>query len=287
MKRPARVPGEPSAHFGMLLGGVVVENGVDELAGGHDRLDPVEEADEFLVAMARHALAGHRAVEDIERGEQRGRAVPDIIVGHRPGPPLLDRQARLSAVESLNLRLFVDRQHQAVGRRVEVQPDDVAQLGGKGRILRQFEAPHPVGCRRCAAQIRCTERSDTPAAVAIARPVQWVASPGGSVSVSATTRSTSAGGNGSRPCFRVFSRSRPATPSRMNRSCQRHTHGFETSARRMISAVPQPSAVARMIRARQTCFCGLFRSATTAANRSRSAPLTSMLIPSRMLHDRT
>ena len=62
--------------------------------------------------------------------------------------------------------------------------------------------------------------------------------------------------------------------------------GFETPARRIISAMLQPSAVARMIRARQTCFCGLFRSATTAANRSRSVALTSMLIPSRMLHHR-
>jgi hypothetical protein len=32
----------------------------------------------------------------------------------------------------------------------------------------------------------------------------------------------------------------------MNRSCQRQTHGLETPARCMISAVPQPSAVARM-----------------------------------------
>jgi hypothetical protein len=55
----------------------------------------------------------------------------------------------------------------------------------------------------------------------------------------------------------------------------------------MISAVPQPSAVARMIRARHTCFCGLLRSATTAARRSRSATLTSTLIPSRIRHRRT
>src|SRR6516225_5509515 len=132
--------------------------------------------------------------------------------------------------------------------------------------------------------MRCTERSDTPVAAATARPVQCVASPGGSSSVSSTTRSTSADGNGGKPGFLVFSRNRPGAPSRMNRSCQRHTHGFETPARRMISAVPHPSAVARMIRARQTCFCGLLRSATTAANRSRSAALTSMLIPSRMPH---
>jgi hypothetical protein len=50
----------------------------------------------------------------------------------------------------------------------------------------------------------------------------------------------------------------------------------------MISAVPQPSAVARTIRARHACFCRLFRSAATAAKRLRSAALTSILIPSRI-----
>ena len=35
MKHPAGVPGEPSAHFGMLVGGIVVEDGMDEFAGRH------------------------------------------------------------------------------------------------------------------------------------------------------------------------------------------------------------------------------------------------------------
>jgi hypothetical protein len=55
----------------------------------------------------------------------------------------------------------------------------------------------------------------------------------------------------------------------------------------MISAVPHPSAVARIIRARQTCFCRLLRPVTTAAKRSRSARLTSILIPSRIAPYRT
>ena len=57
----------------------------------------------------------------------------------------------------------------------------------------------------------------------------------------------------------------------MKRSCQRHTTGFDLPDRRMISAVPQPSAVARMILARHTCFCGALRSATIASSRRRSA----------------
>ena len=52
------------------------------------------------------------------------------------------------------------------------------------------------GCKPCPAQIRCTERRLIPATSAIARPVQWVASPGGSASVNAITRSTTASGSG-------------------------------------------------------------------------------------------
>lgn len=73
-----------------------------------------------------------------------GRAVPDLVLGHGFGPALVDQQARLGAVESLDLRLLVYRQHQAMRRRVEIEPKDFAQLGGKGRILRQLKATHPV-----------------------------------------------------------------------------------------------------------------------------------------------
>ena len=113
--------------------------------------------------------------------------------------------------------------------------------------------------------------------------VQWVASSGWAASsVRVTTPSTTALGNGGMRAGRVWSCTRPSTPSVMNRSCQRQTLGFDTPARRMIAAVPQPSAVARMICTRQTCFCGLFRSATIASSRARSAALTSISIPLRM-----
>jgi hypothetical protein len=67
-----------------------------------------------------------------------------------------------------------------------------------------------------------------------------------------TTRRTVATGSGGLPGLRT--RVRPATPSAMNRACHRHTTGLALPDRRMISAVPQPSAVARMILARQTCL---------------------------------
>src|SRR4051812_26784566 len=112
-----------------------------------------------------------------------------------------------------------------------------------------------------ARQIRCTELMLIPTAAAMALAVQWVASCGGSVGVSSTTRSIVACARGGMRDGRGLSRSRPATPSRTNLSCQRQTHGLDLPVRRTISPVPRPSAVARTILARQTCFCGLFLSA--------------------------
>jgi hypothetical protein len=59
-------------------------------------------------------------------------------------------------------------------------------------------------------------------------------------------------------------------PRRRPRKDAGNEQGLETPARRMISAVPQPAAVARMICARRTCFWARLRSATTASSRSRS-----------------
>lgn len=64
--------GEPLTHFLMLMGGVVVDDGMDRLSLRHLGLDGVEEADELLVAMTLHVAADDGAVEG---GEQRHRAM--------------------------------------------------------------------------------------------------------------------------------------------------------------------------------------------------------------------
>jgi hypothetical protein len=55
----------------------------------------------------------------------------------------------------------------------------------------------------------------------------------------------------------------------------------------MTAFVPRPAAVRITIRARQTCFCGLFRSRTIASSRSRSALVSEIEIPGRMPQTRT
>jgi hypothetical protein len=55
------------------------------------------------------------------------------------GLPRTHRQQRLGAVERLDLRLFIDAQHQSAVGRVEIEPNDVAHLVDKHRVSRQLE----------------------------------------------------------------------------------------------------------------------------------------------------
>jgi hypothetical protein len=55
------------------------------------------------------------------------------------------------------------------------------------------------------------------------------------------------------PGLRALSRVSPSTPSAMNRACNRHTTGFDLPDRRMTSAVPQLSSVARDSRTTTSC----------------------------------
>jgi len=75
---------------------------------GTSRSTGDRETDEFLMAMALHVVADDRSVEDVHSCEQGGRPVPLAIMGHGSGAAPLHRQAGLSAIECLDLALFVD-----------------------------------------------------------------------------------------------------------------------------------------------------------------------------------
>lgn len=72
MERPTWMTHQPRAHLGVLVGGVVVGDGMDALAGRHSGLDCVEEADELLMPVLLHATADDLAFQHVERGKQRG-----------------------------------------------------------------------------------------------------------------------------------------------------------------------------------------------------------------------
>jgi len=149
----------------MFVGGIVVEHGMDNPASRDLALNGVEKADEFAVAVPLHAAADDGTIEHAECREQAGGAVPLIVVRHRLAAPGLDRQSGLSAVKRLDLALFVDRQHHGMGRGVDIEPDDVGELGGKAGIARALEGAQPMRLQlvqyaRCAALHRTQRNAD-------------------------------------------------------------------------------------------------------------------------------
>jgi len=67
-----------------------------------------------------------------------------VVVGHRPGAALLHWQAGLGAVERLDLALFIDREDDGMGGRIDIQTDNVAQLVDEPRVGVSYRAG---GCR--------------------------------------------------------------------------------------------------------------------------------------------
>jgi len=120
----------------MFVGGLVVEHGMDNPASRDLALNGVEKADEFAVAVTPHAAADDGTIEHAERREQAGGAVPLIV-------------------KRLDLALFVDRQHHGMGRGVDIERDDVGELGGKAGIARALEGARPMRLQ-LVQYARCT-----------------------------------------------------------------------------------------------------------------------------------
>ena len=102
------------------------------------------------------AVPGQAGVDDLagghlQGGEQRGGAVADVVVGGLLRHPGHDRQDRRGPLQGLHLGLLVDAEHHGVLRRVQIQPDHVADLGLELRVGGELERLHPPGLQVPAA----------------------------------------------------------------------------------------------------------------------------------------
>ena len=86
--------GEPLADVGVLAGCIVVADDMQVLAGIGSG-DLLEEAQEFLVAVAGIARIGDLAGGGVQRGGQAGHAMPDVVVRLPFRDTLPHRQDRL------------------------------------------------------------------------------------------------------------------------------------------------------------------------------------------------
>jgi hypothetical protein len=82
----------------------------------------------------RRSWGDHGAVGDVERGEQVGRAVPDIVVAAPLGHAGHHRQHRLGPVQRLDAGLLIHAQHHRLLRRVVIQADDIDDLVHEQRV---------------------------------------------------------------------------------------------------------------------------------------------------------
>ena len=66
------------------------------------------------------------------------------LVTHGAGASLLHGQSQLGAVKSMDLALLVDREDDGMSGRVDIEADNVPELVGELRILRQLEGADAV-----------------------------------------------------------------------------------------------------------------------------------------------
>jgi hypothetical protein len=89
-----------------------------------------------------------RTGSDIEGRKQRGGAVADIVVCDSLDVSQAHGQERLGAIQSLNLALFINGEHQGVIGRIQVQAHNVAHLFNKEGVRGQFEPTAAVRLER-------------------------------------------------------------------------------------------------------------------------------------------
>src|ERR1700674_168400 len=149
-----------------------------------------------------------------------------------------------------------------MGGRIDVEADDVFEFLGELRVVleRGCDAARVGGPRGYVAPSAGSPLRPSPASDRSSRLLLPAAARAPGRPLSARCRSAAVACR----ALRVLSRVSPSTPSAMNRACHLHTTGFDLPERRITSAVPQPSAVARMMLARHACCCGAVRSNTIA-----------------------
>src|SRR5436305_6239638 len=128
----------------MFVGGIVVRNQMNGFVLGSLPIDEFQEFDPLLVTMLWHAGPDHRSVQRIQGRKQGSRPVALVVMSHCAAAALLQRQSGLRPIKSLDLTLLIDREHQGVLWRVQVQTDDVLQLLDELRILAELEGPDQV-----------------------------------------------------------------------------------------------------------------------------------------------
>ena len=136
---------QPESYLGVFVGGIVVDDQMDIKASRYGLIDAFEKLKKFLMTVACLALRQDGAGGDVESGKQGGGAMANVVVGHSFDVSKSHGQHGLGPVEGLNLRLLIDRQHDRVVRRVQIEPHHIPYFFNEERIAGELEVLAPVG----------------------------------------------------------------------------------------------------------------------------------------------
>lgn len=120
------------------------------------------------------AARGDRARGGVQRGEQRGRAVADVVRGaalDQVRPHGLDRRG---AVQGLDLGLLLDAEHDGVLRRVQVEPTTSTTLASSSGSVEKRNPSDRQGWMPYSRQTRATVALPMPSFLDSAREDQCV-----------------------------------------------------------------------------------------------------------------
>jgi len=133
------MPLEPFENLRMFMRRIIVNDQMKLFVRRRLGVDQLQKLDPLLVPMPGYAGADHLAVERAQGREQRCGSVANVVMRHRRGLSLTQRQARLRAIQRLNLALLVAAQHQRVFGRIQIKADNVVELLDESFVVGELE----------------------------------------------------------------------------------------------------------------------------------------------------
>jgi hypothetical protein len=127
--------GEELSHGLGLVRRKVVSDDVDLLASGLRGDHICEKGNELRTGVALGCFAQDLSAGNLQCGVERQSAMPEILKAVALGTTGRKGQNRIQPIESLNGALFIHAEHCRVGRRLEIEADNVGRLGLEGRIV--------------------------------------------------------------------------------------------------------------------------------------------------------
>ena len=238
-----------------LVGGVVVADQVHVQLGGDPLVERGQELLEFGGAMPAVDGSVDLAGGHVQRGEQGGDAVAQVVMAcaARACPGIIGSTGA-DRSRAWIWRFLIDAEHQRLFRRIQIEPDDVADLVDEVRVGADLEGVDQVRFEPERLPDPAHRRLRQPVLLAIDARDQWVASPGWRSSVATTTCSI---------CSSPIVRGAPGRGSSASPSNRRRPQ--------TVAATCTPSAATHPTRRRLPCWICLPHSPTRSDDRCASA----------------